>query len=413
MEHSGHCLVSSDLQFSYKVKTGTTACSSIFKATVEHYVANGVRVNAALLDMSRAFDFVRHDKLMQVLSQRGLHTNMQRFIFNWYKAQKLRVRFGNIFSEEFAVSNGVRQGGVVSPLLFTVYMDILLGMLKEEGAGCHMSSMFVGALCYADDLTLIAPTVSALRRMLSVCEKFASRFGMKFNASKSQLIQFGIAGVPTSEIFFAGSKIEWVREVVHLGVIVTSDLKDKPDITRICNRMYAVCHSMLAQYPHLNADMKTRVFNTLACDLYGSVLWRATRQNFLCLNIAYNNCLRKIWKTFMCHTPILRAITMTVNASTMIMRRFRRFHLSMLTPSPNSQLCAAVLYFCVQFSPGTTFYRNVWCADFPPEPELCEDTHKKASLVREIRLCPDIFKFLGYKNSKFLTEELCWGTRCN
>lgn len=411
LEHFGHCLVSSDLQFSYKAKTGTTACTSIFKATVEHFVGNGVPVNAALLDMSRAFDFVRHDRLIQELAKRGLHENMQRFLYSWYKSQKLKVRFGNIFSRDLPVSNGVRQGGVVSPLLFTIYMDILLGMLRNEGAGCHVDSIFVGALCYADDLTLIAPSISALRRMLAVCEVFADRFGMKFNASKSQLIQFGTKGLPSTAIFFAGSRVEWVNEVVHLGVNLTSDLKDTADTNRICNRMYSVCYSMLAQYPHLNPAMKTRIFNTLACDLYGSVLWRANRQNFQPLNVAYNQCLRKIWKVSMCHVPILRAITRTTSASSMIRHRFKRFLASMLKPTGASQIGAAVLYFCANNSPHTTIHKNVWCANFPPEPDICEDSIRKATLVREIRICPEIFKFFGYCNSKYLIEYLCWGTR--
>ena len=65
--------------------------------------------------------------------------------------------------------HGVRQGGVLSPILFTVYIDELLQHLQKLGVGCHWEGMFVGGLCYADDLALIAPSAHALRRMLQVC----------------------------------------------------------------------------------------------------------------------------------------------------------------------------------------------------------------------------------------------------
>ena len=73
-------------------------------------------------------------------------------------------------STPFSVSNGVRQGGVLSPVLFTVYMDILLNMLKDCGVGCYWDGEFVGTLGYADDIILLAPCPSALRLMFKTCE---------------------------------------------------------------------------------------------------------------------------------------------------------------------------------------------------------------------------------------------------
>ena len=86
------------------------------------------------------------------------------------------------------VTNGVRQGGVLSPILFTLYMDDLLKELECLGVGCFWDSLYAGALCYADDLVLLAPSPSALRIMLCCCEKFAVSRGLRFNAAKTQLI---------------------------------------------------------------------------------------------------------------------------------------------------------------------------------------------------------------------------------
>ena len=67
------------------------------------------------------------------------------------------------------MSNGVRQGGVLSPILFSVYLDGLLQKLADSGAGCHWGHLFAGAVCYADDIVLLAPCPSALRILLNIC----------------------------------------------------------------------------------------------------------------------------------------------------------------------------------------------------------------------------------------------------
>ena len=99
---------------------------------------------------------------------------------------------------EVGLQNGVRQGGGLSPVLFVVYLDGLLEELSESGVGCYWGHLFAGALCYADDLVLLAPCASALRCMLSICQSYADDHGLLFNATKTQLFVF----VPVKAIAF-------------------------------------------------------------------------------------------------------------------------------------------------------------------------------------------------------------------
>ena len=69
---------------------------------------------------------------------------------------------------------GVCQGGVLSPILFTPYIDDLLKELSHSNVRCYWENIFVGALAYADDLTLLAPSPSALRKLLAICKKSGS-----------------------------------------------------------------------------------------------------------------------------------------------------------------------------------------------------------------------------------------------
>ena len=62
------------------------------------------------------------------------------------------MSWNNCFSKYFSISNGVKQGGVLSPTLFSIYIDKLLLKLKESGYGCHLNEIYMGALAYADDI---------------------------------------------------------------------------------------------------------------------------------------------------------------------------------------------------------------------------------------------------------------------
>ena len=102
----------------------------------------------------------------------------------------MRVRWNSSNSREFLLSNGVKQGEVLSPLLFSVYLDDLLCELRQANVGCHMNGYFVGAVIYADDITLLGPTRSSILSMLSVCDVYARNMDILFNPAKNQLYIF-------------------------------------------------------------------------------------------------------------------------------------------------------------------------------------------------------------------------------
>ena len=81
----------------------------------------------------------------------------------------------------FSVSNGVRQGAVSSPILFSLYINDLLLLLKQAGLGCHVGTFFLGCLGYADDLLLLSASRSGLQAMVNICENFMKKKNLKFS----------------------------------------------------------------------------------------------------------------------------------------------------------------------------------------------------------------------------------------
>ena len=73
-----------------------------------------------------------------------------------YEEQNMHIRWNNAVTDYFTISNGVKQGGVLSPILFSLYLDQLISWLRYIGMDCHMNGLLTGIFIYADDIMLLA-----------------------------------------------------------------------------------------------------------------------------------------------------------------------------------------------------------------------------------------------------------------
>jgi len=212
-------------------------------------------------------------------------------LINLYTNSCVRVAWGAITSDYFSVVNGVKQGAVLCPVLFCDYIDDLLLLLKKAGFGCYIGAHFVGALACADDIVPVAPSATALRKMLAICEDYADDFCIRFNATKSKCLVIlpicrrSLAKEFQSCIFYVAKKlIENVKSFLHLGHSFTSEFNDDEDI--INGRSNFVCHTNnpLCYFRKLHPFVQYRLYQAYCTSLYGCELWLFTNCNI-------NNCL--------------------------------------------------------------------------------------------------------------------------
>ena len=91
-----------------------------------------------------------------------------------------QVILNNIKSSKFEICIGVKQGGVISSLLFAVYSKILINNLLSCKAGCRIGDIIASVILYADDIVLLAPTRSSMQRLLNICEGYGRKYSMQF-----------------------------------------------------------------------------------------------------------------------------------------------------------------------------------------------------------------------------------------
>ena len=135
-------LIASDLQFGFKAKCSTNLCSLILKETASYmyYLTNNSTVFCTFLDATKAFDKIRYCKLLRLLRDHGIPPCMLRLLLCFYSSNFVRIAWNGVLSEYFLAINGVKQGGVLSPIIFTIYIDGLLVKLSSANVGCYVGN---------------------------------------------------------------------------------------------------------------------------------------------------------------------------------------------------------------------------------------------------------------------------------
>ena len=116
-------------------------------------------------------------KLIRLLLSKYICPVIARFLLYIYTNQTICVISGvDFIGNSFSITNGARQGGVMSPLLFTVYIDELLTRLSCSHAGSYCGDKFHGAYGYTDDAIILAPSLRSLDQLLNICSNYAIEF---------------------------------------------------------------------------------------------------------------------------------------------------------------------------------------------------------------------------------------------
>ncbi|NXA54034.1 POLR protein, partial [Nothocercus julius] len=132
----------------------------------------------------KAFDTVNHQHIFQVLGQKRVDKHVIGLICDLYTNCGTTVEVGGQSSERVKILGGVKQGDLLSPVLFSLALDLLLCSLESKGVGFKYGEQLVTSLAFADDLALLRDSWEGMNRNIKVMEEFCQQTGLQVQASK-------------------------------------------------------------------------------------------------------------------------------------------------------------------------------------------------------------------------------------
>ncbi len=149
----------------------------------------------------------------------------------------------------------------MSPIIFAVYVDGLFHKLKKSGVGCQISNYFIVCLLFADDVTLMCPTIKGLKKIIAICEQYVTEFNIKFNGKKSKLLIFKGKGckISINKIEVNGDTIYSSEMANHLGH--TTSVSDEDSIiSGAIGSFWKAFNLLMSDFDGLYSFIKCKLF---------------------------------------------------------------------------------------------------------------------------------------------------------
>ena len=268
-----------------------------------YFLRRGTSVTACLLDASMAFDKCRFDLLFQKLLDKGLPAIVVRTPVYVYEEQTGHVKLCGRRSETFSITNGTRQGSVLSPALWCVYLDDLIKKLRDLKLGVHVAGVWMGATGYADDLLLLAPVRSVLAEMVRVCEEYGKQHNMIFSTdpvpAKSKTKCMFFCGQSTGArypdpIHLDGKILPWVVTAEHLGHTLHQSGTMEQDCKIKRAQFIQKTVEVREQFSFARPDDVLSAVRVYCSDSYGSMLWALRSESSESYFKCWNTCVKLV-----------------------------------------------------------------------------------------------------------------------
>jgi len=171
---------------------------------------------------------MNHSALFIKLMDRLIPVQVLSILENWFAMCFSCVKWGSVLSCFYELKTGVRQGGVLSPYLFSIFIDDLVKRVNKANVGCRIRAVCTAIFLYADDVILLAPSVFTLQSLVNICASELEFLDMAINVKKLGCMRFGPRYRNTCcEVVVSGHSIKLVESARYLGVYLVSSTKFK------------------------------------------------------------------------------------------------------------------------------------------------------------------------------------------
>ena len=264
--------------------------SLLLQETVSHNVECGSNTYVTFFDTKKAFDTVWIDGLLYMLYVYGIRGKLWRLIRLSYLECFTAILLNGCVSNWFMLLQGVKQGAVLSMLLYICFINGLIKEVLEFGLAADVLNVQVGAVGYADDIAFVCLDSRTMQHLIDLAHVYSCRWRFHFSPSKCAVMVFGNK-IPIQQFNLGNSPLDVVNKYAHVGITLLS--KGKVDLAVIkakiqaCRRaffslvgtsLYKSCLSPIALsklywsicVPKLLSGAEVRCFSTQEYDEYNS-----------------------------------------------------------------------------------------------------------------------------------------------
>ena len=279
----------------------TTDQAAALRIIIEQVEEWNSTVYMNFIDFLKAFDSLDRKSMFKLLAHYGVPEKIVRMIQCIYKDFKCKVIHKGKLSPTFPVETGVRQGCLLSPLIFILAVDWIMKHTESKNSGLQWTLVSeLHDLDFADDLVLFSRTQGHLQEKTTKLQEEASKQGLTINTDKTKTMRVNAKNL--NPITVGGAELEDVEKFTYLGCVVTRTGGTEEDVEARVRKARNSYHSLKKIWNSRQIRRKTKLnlfnSNVKSVLLYGAETWRMTETIKQKLQTFSNRCLRRIMGIF-------------------------------------------------------------------------------------------------------------------
>jgi hypothetical protein len=302
-------------QFGFRSNSSCQHAIFCLNEAIRHSKNNDLELFLVAIDASKAFDKVNRVILFSILID-FLPAYLVKAIIVYYSKSRSKVRLNGKCTLYFITTRGVKQGGQMSPTLFTIYVHPVIKKIIETNHGVHIQiNLIICIILYADDILLSSNSFTGMRIMLKVIEEFGLQFEIKFNGDKTQLMVVNYKYKEIYNLELNGKQLERVNVMKYLGVLIQDNYKNDlhlEDRVSKLNKAFNSIRTAGVYNSQLSVKLISRLYMVYLRPIltYGLDVISLTKTQEDDLSTIETNMIKKMLGISKCchHSELLRAL---------------------------------------------------------------------------------------------------------
>ena len=282
-------------------RPGRSTTEHIFNLRIlcERYLQHQQDLFHVFVDFKKAFDRVWHAALWSTMKLYNINANLTQVIENLYSKATSAVYYNSSIGEWFRTITtvGVRQGCLLSPTLFNIFLErFMTDALEDHEGSVSIGGRTITNLRFAHEIDALVGKEEEIVKLVNHLDTASTTYGMEISAEKTKLMTNNIKGISLG-IRIGGQKLETVQSFKYLGSVVTDEGSKQEILSRIAQTIGALTKlKTIWKDKNIALSSKIRLIHSLVISifLYACGTWTLTAELEKKIQAAEMSCFRKL-----------------------------------------------------------------------------------------------------------------------